>query len=83
MLHFNIFLGSYGFVYIAIKKNLNTHDHKEYAIKVIPINPSEDMDEVCKEITSLQQLSCPFVVSFVESYLHERKRIHSSHKFYF
>ena len=31
------------------------------------------MNEVCKEITSLQQLSCPFVVSFVESYLYERK----------
>ena len=71
-------LGSYGCVYKATKHRLTSYDRNEYAIKIIPINSSEDSTQICKEMNSLQRLACPFVVSFVESYVFERKLIKSS-----
>lgn len=63
--------GSFGCVYKATKQRFG--DKKEYAIKIIPINSSEDTDDVYNEMQSLQKLSCPFVVSFVESFLYEQE----------
>jgi len=63
--------GSFGCVYKATKRRFG--DAREYAIKIIPINSSEDTDDVYNEMQSLQQLSCPFVVSFVESFLYEQE----------
>jgi len=62
--------GSFGCVYKATKRR--NGDTRDYAIKIIPINSSEDTDDVYNEMQSLQKLSCPFVVSFVESFLYER-----------
>jgi serine/threonine protein kinase len=62
--------GSYGAVYKARSRNI--YDSEEVAIKIIP-DADDDLSTLWREISFLQHLRSPFVVSFVESLLYDNE----------
>lgn len=58
---------SYGAVY----KGIHKETREELAIKIIP--SEEDVSQLEQEIDFLQRLKSPYVVAFIEGYLHDNE----------
>ena len=62
------------FIHIFTKFPTSPGTIVEYAIKIIPISPAmanNNKHEQWNEIETLQRLSCPYVVSFIEGFIYD------------